>query len=797
MKPKRFHLFESLFMAEGSRMRARLIREGKSKNGNNWTRKALEQIAAIANGKPITFYDMSQNGDRTFAAHWEQLRMKLPPAVRGLLPQLLPDAQIGVVRNAEVVEEGGKAAVMADVELTDKGSWFSGFLGRTRALGRDLGLSIFVPEGGLEGKQLPGGGVEPETVSEITAFEVVSFPSAGGGFVPVLEALMEVNPMKDFLKRLMRMVAKEKRSLVEALKLPDGIETAQAFIAEHKDIASKFMEALGLKITDPALQAAALEAIALVAPAEDPPAPKKAAEGDPVKEPEKKEDAALESRVKGLSEDVKRLLKTNSLSALEAALAASKLPKALVEFTREHWKKRLEAQGVIEGTELDEFIAGLKKGLGGAGAPGGGLLEGIQHRGPYMREEWNSADKVMAAFDAMIEGKRFGVLEGDGKTKIQVPAFTGPKQAYQVMTGDMWMEGAGFYGRQNRPQGAVEGMSWDGNQFAQAYMAVRHDRSILEGITTATYPLILSDRMHKAMLREYAQQDLQWKLVARPVPVTDFKTWRFERFGEFPNLAVVAQNGAYLEVTDYPNEEEITLQIVKRGGLANWTWEAMLNDDLTKLRSIPTKLARAAARTLNEAVFDLILTNAVIYDGVALAAAGHSNITASAASLANLQAMRRKMFLQKDLDAREAGRFTARHVFCGPSTMDALYGFIFSDGKPTLVDTDSNQAAGTARTITKENQQIPNILRAKYGWDLIEVPYYESVDADAYTLTADPSEAEMIIVGFLNGNEEPELFVQDLDRVGTFFDKDVVTMKVRHIWKPEVGDFRGFQLGIP
>ena len=56
----------------------------------------------------------------------------------------------------------------------------------------------------------------------------------------------------------------------------------------------------------------------------------------------------------------------------------------------------------------------------------------------------------------------------------------------------------------------------------------------------------------------------------------------------------------------------------------------------------------------------------------------------------------------------------------------------------------------------------------------------------------DPGEVEMIAVGFLNGQQNPQMFVQDLDRVGTFFDAEKIRWKIRHIWQTEIIDYRGF-----
>ena len=107
-------------------------------------------------------------------------------------------------------------------------------------------------------------------------------------------------------------------------------------------------------------------------------------------------------------------------------------------------------------------------------------------------------------------------------------------------------------------------------------------------------------------------------------------------------------------------------------------------------------------------------------------------------------------------------------------------------------------AAGTPNSGSIENPSVPNVLRGDYAVKLFEVPYFDDVagSSNDYFLTADPNEVDFIIVGFLNGRQEPELFVQDLEKVGSFFTNDELTYKVRHIYQAAVVDYRGVQGAI-
>lgn len=73
------------------------------------------------------------------------------------------------------------------------------------------------------------------------------------------------------------------------------------------------------------------------------------------------------------------------------------------------------------------------------------------------------------------------------------------------------------------------------------------------------------------------------------------------------------------------------------------------------------------------------------------------------------------------------------------------------------------------------------------------IPIWYATDADDWYLAADPADITGIEIGFLDGNEEPELFVQDNPTSGSVFTNDQITYKIRHIYGGAVIDYRAFQ----
>lgn len=85
---------------------------------------------------------------------------------------------------------------------------------------------------------------------------------------------------------------------------------------------------------------------------------------------------------------------------------------------------------------------------------------------------------------------------------------------------------------------------------------------------------------------------------------------------------------------------------------------------------------------------------------------------------------------------------------------------------------------------------IPNIHQ---GLTPIVIDYWTSITS-WYTV-ADPSRVPTIEVGFLQGQEDPALFVQNDSASGSVFNADKVTWKIRHIYSGAVVDYRGMYRG--
>lgn len=278
-----------------------------------------------------------------------------------------------------------------------------------------------------------------------------------------------------------------------------------------------------------------------------------------------------------------------------------------------------------------------------------------------------------------------------------------------------------------------------------------------ESVSSSTWADALGDSITRRMQAVYTGlTDLDaWRRVATSGPVNDFRTQERVRIGGYGNLPAVAQGAAYTALTS-PGDDKATYAVTKRGGTEDVTLEAIRNDDVQALRRIPVELALAAKNTLYEFVFDFYRTNPVIHDAVALYHASRGNLFSAAFTAAEYSAHRLAM-----LTRTRAG--SGKRLATPPKTL--LVPFELEESAFNAFQ----RATNLDKTFVQSN--VPDIVGVSY-W----------TDASDWCTVADPMVLPVVEIGFLDGREDPELFVQDTPNVGSMFSNDKVTYKIRHIY---------------
>lgn len=292
-----------------------------------------------------------------------------------------------------------------------------------------------------------------------------------------------------------------------------------------------------------------------------------------------------------------------------------------------------------------------------------------------------------------------------------------------------------------------------------------------EAVNSDTFAAALGDAITRRMQTLYtAQVDLQsWRRIASVVPVNDFRTQERFQMGGYGNLPTVAERGNYAAINT-PSDEKASYAITKRGGTESVTIESIRNDDVGALRRIPAELALAAANTLHEFVFDFIRANPAIYDGKTLFHADHGNLGTAALDATSFTAARLAM-------AKQVRAGSGKRLGIAPAILMVPF-----------------ELQETAFNLFVRGQNLDKTFVQTINPEVLPVSYWS--DATDWALSADPQRCPTIEIGFLDGREEPELFVQDTPTVGSMFANDTLTYKIRHVYGGAVMDYRGLYKSV-
>lgn len=299
------------------------------------------------------------------------------------------------------------------------------------------------------------------------------------------------------------------------------------------------------------------------------------------------------------------------------------------------------------------------------------------------------------------------------------------------------------------------------------------DQSLMrEALDSTSFGDVLGNSITRRMLADYRAgtvYDVWRQLVGTPVPINDFRIQERTRFGGYGDLPIVAEKAAYAAVTS-PGDEKATYSVAKRGGIESVTLEMIKNDDVGAIQRIPQRLSRAAKRTLSKFVLDFLSTNPVIYDTKALFHADHGNLGTAALSAASVAAGRLAMLKQAEAGSNDRLGIGQRNLWV-PADLEET-------------------AADLFRRNTNNDETFIQSLKPTI------IPVWYWLDADDWCLSADPADIPTIEIGFLDGNEEPELFIQDSPTSGSMFTNDTLTWKIRHIYGGNVVDYRGLYKSV-
>lgn len=756
-----------------------IIREGWSLNGRYYSRQVLESAVArrLFEGGKVCDYGVGGEHDH------------IPLSAREQVPGYVPSRNIiGLYSDVRGVEENGAYQIAARFTCTHQPT--CSLLAESWKAGHEDFLGFSIDATGDCNRGTAGGrsGWIVESIDHVFETTLVSDPAAGGRLKRLVASnTRRHNPMSK-ATQLMRgfLVGRSPADKQEALKTLDGKRLAESFATAlvtnlREGDPNDEAQALLIGVVQDLLKAGNTEtaqmiltkvqgAMASEAPAEgevpieeadgaevcaecgadNPPgvescescgAPLDATgamqEADAKKRTEllKGKGAARVAEAQSLNRMNRMLQATQKAlkesraatqaahvarcdSTLHAILGTSKLPQK----TQEKVRKRFTGQ-VFSEAALREAIEEERTYLAEVGAVATGEVDNPgQTRVSVMRE---ARDKMQMRLDMMLGFRANADRDNkviresnqrDQPCKLAKPSdydgirgFKSLREAYLAYTGD---EEGSFMYAENSPQ-------------SQA-MKAGNLREALE--TSFSYALGVS--MNRRMIGDYNEFPALWREVATvDETVKNFKTQDRILWGGFGNLPVVSESdsGYSYPYLGFPYQEKTQYYILTRGGLVGITRKMIIDDDLSALMKLASKLGRGAHLTLERFVFGLLLGNTglggintdTMYDGQVIYHSSHRNVSTDTLSYSSLVASRQRLREQYDyanplVVATAVADTTGTSVELSADKGSPL-GYTCGLQVGDLFIVDSEVMLATAVGATGSSKQVVTVTRAMLG----------------------------------------------------------------------------------
>lgn len=415
--------------------------------------------------------------------------------------------------------------------------------------------------------------------------------------------------------------------------------------------------------------------------------------------------------------------------ALNAALRDAGLPAPLERLVRRQLEGRLFTAG-----ELHKAIEAGRQAWAELLEPS--TIRGLGQVRPVAGGMMNELDRVRLAWERAL-GLPIPERHSD------IPRLSGIRELYVTLTGDSEFRGRLF-----------------------------PERALLANATTTTMANVVADGLNKLMLQAYNRREKWWQPIVVNRDLDRYQSMKMIRVYGFSSLSTVSEGAAYTEKTWDDVKETAT--IAKKGNYIGLTLEMIMADDMDAVRAIPTLLGSAAYNTAADLVSEVFTANSgvgpVMADGYnVFDATNHGNLRTGALSAEEWDAVATAMMNQT-----EPG--SSRKLAVPPAYL--------------LVPT----ALRSTGIIIRDSRYVPgsgdNDVNPWYNtFEVIVVPPW--TDTNNWAAVAPPSQVEGIVMGWLFGRQEPEIFVADSELAGSMFTNDEMRIKVRWFLCVGVADYRG------
>jgi phage major head subunit gpT-like protein len=257
---------------------------------------------------------------------------------------------------------------------------------------------------------------------------------------------------------------------------------------------------------------------------------------------------------------------------------------------------------------------------------------------------------------------------------------------------------------------------------------------------------ILSATVNKFLLQGFTAVDQNWRQISTVRPVNDFKAVTNYRLTGGFKFEEMSGNSEFKNAV--AGDMKYTNRARTYGIATNVSREDLINDDLSALTAVPTRIGRGAALKLNEVFWTAFLNNS---DFFKTANKNYASGASSAFGVEGITAAERLFLEQVDYDGYPVA-ISPQTLLVPPALNTAALSLLRST---ELRDTTASKQYVTANPHAGKYTPIVTPYLANQN-----IPGSSNT---AYYLLSNPADLSTIEVCFLNGVEQPTVEQADLD----------------------------------
>lgn len=272
-----------------------------------------------------------------------------------------------------------------------------------------------------------------------------------------------------------------------------------------------------------------------------------------------------------------------------------------------------------------------------------------------------------------------------------------------------------------------------------------------EAQTKADFPEFLYGPISTSVYKGYTRVQPQYERYARIEPLNDFRSRRIKGLWGLNGIGYVGDAGEYPEMRR-TERKSASLIIDTYGGVYGITRQAVINDDSGDLlRNNPDDMGYAAGLFVTQTVISFITGNPTAPDGVATFHSSRGNIDTAELSEDSLATAITAMENQLDGDGRPI-TVRPRTLAVKNVRLELIANRIIRSQETGTVTNDSSTHLFDKGT----DNPLAGILPSDA---VVRDPYW--TDSNDWYLFADPNDVPAFACGFLNGKQEPSVFLKN------------------------------------